>query len=84
MSFASLGLSEALAGAVEAAGYAQPTPVQQRAIPAVLQGRDLMVAAQTGTGKTAGFALPIWSVCSRAAIRTANTAMARNSRACWC
>ena len=59
MSFASLGLSEALAGAVEAAGYAQPTPVQQRAIPAVLQGRDLMVAAQTGTGKTAGFALPI-------------------------
>ncbi|MDX5371700.1 MAG: DEAD/DEAH box helicase [Pseudomonadaceae bacterium] len=59
MSFASLGLSEALAGAVEAAGYAQPTPVQQRAVPAVLQGRDLMVAAQTGTGKTAGFALPI-------------------------
>ena len=59
MSFAFFGLSEALAGAVEAAGYAQPTPVQQRAIPAVLQGRDLMVAAQTGTGKTAGFALPI-------------------------
>ena len=59
MSFASLGLSEALVRAVEAAGYTQPTPVQQRAIPAVLQGRDLMVAAQTGTGKTAGFALPI-------------------------
>ena len=59
MSFASLGLSEALVGAVEAAGYAQPTPVQQRAIPAVLQGRDLMVAAQTGTGKTGGFALPV-------------------------
>jgi len=59
MSFASLGLSEALAGAVEAAGYTQPTPVQQRAIPAVLQGRDLMVAAQTGTGKTGGFALPV-------------------------
>jgi ATP-dependent RNA helicase RhlE len=59
MSFVSLGLSEALANAVEAAGYTQPTPVQQRAIPAVLQGRDLMVAAQTGTGKTAGFALPI-------------------------
>ena len=37
----------------------QPTPVQQRAIPAVLQGRDLMVAAQTGTGKTGGFALPV-------------------------
>ena len=59
MSFASLGLSEALASAVEAAGYTQPTPVQQRAIPAVLQGRDLMVAAQTGTGKTGGFALPV-------------------------
>ncbi len=59
MSFTSLGLSEALANAVEAAGYTQPTPVQQRAIPAVLQGRDLMVAAQTGTGKTGGFALPV-------------------------
>ncbi len=53
MSFASLGLSEALVGAIEAAGYTEPTPVQQRAIPAVLQG------AQTGTGKTGGFALPI-------------------------
>ena len=59
MSFASLGLSEALVRAVEAAGYTEPTPVQLRAIPAVLQGRDLMVAAQTGTGKTGGFALPI-------------------------
>ncbi|MNK83466.1 ATP-dependent RNA helicase RhlE [compost metagenome] len=59
MSFASLGLSEALVRAIEAAGYTEPTPVQQRAIPAVLQGRDLMVAAQTGTGKTGGFALPI-------------------------
>src|SRR5690606_42101515 len=54
MSFVSLGLSAALANAVEAAGYTQPTPVQQRAIPAVLQGRDLMVAAQTATGTTAG------------------------------
>ncbi|WP_263143191.1 DEAD/DEAH box helicase [Pseudomonas sp. RIT-PI-AD] len=62
MSFASLGLSEALARAVEAAGYTQPTPVQQRAIPAVLQGRDLMVAAQTGTGKTGGFALPVLEI----------------------
>ncbi len=59
MSFISLGLSEALARAVEDAGYTNPTPVQQRAIPAVLQGRDLMVAAQTGTGKTGGFALPV-------------------------
>src|SRR5471032_1205934 len=59
MSFASLGLSEALVSAIEAAGYTQPTPVQQRAIPAALQGRDPMAAAQTGTGKTGGFALPI-------------------------
>ncbi|MFT0213410.1 DEAD/DEAH box helicase [Pseudomonas sp. F1_0610] len=59
MSFASLGLSEALVNAVSAAGYTQPTPVQLQAIPAVLKGRDLMVAAQTGTGKTGGFALPI-------------------------
>ena len=59
MSFANLGLSEALVSAVAAAGYTQPTPVQQKAIPAVLNGRDLMVAAQTGTGKTGGFALPV-------------------------
>jgi len=59
MSFASLGLSEALVAAVATLGYDVPTPVQQRAIPALLQGCDLMVAAQTGTGKTAGFALPI-------------------------
>ncbi|MGP5237659.1 DEAD/DEAH box helicase [Pseudomonas helleri] len=59
MSFASLGLSEALVRAIEDAGYTEPTPVQQRAIPAVLQGRDLMVAAQTGTGNTGGFALQI-------------------------
>ncbi|TDQ36466.1 DEAD/DEAH box helicase [Thiopseudomonas denitrificans] len=59
MSFASLGLSQALVTAVHNAGYETPTPVQQQAIPAALQGQDLMVAAQTGTGKTGGFALPI-------------------------
>ncbi len=59
MSFASLGLSQALITAVHKAGYTTPTPVQQQAIPAALQGQDLMVAAQTGTGKTGGFALPI-------------------------
>lgn len=57
--FAKLGLSSALTRAVEAAGYTLPTPVQSRAIPLALLGRDLMVAAQTGTGKTASFALPI-------------------------
>ena len=59
MSFASLGLSDALVRAVAATGYTTPTPVQAQAVPAVLEGRDLMVAAQTGTGKTAGFSLPI-------------------------
>lgn len=59
MSFASLGLSDALMRAIAATGYTTPTPVQLQAIPAVLEGRDLMVAAQTGTGKTAGFSLPI-------------------------
>nr|WP_304641505.1 DEAD/DEAH box helicase [Pseudomonas sp.] len=59
MSFASLGLSDVLVRAVAATGYTNPTPVQTQAIPAVLEKRDLMVAAQTGTGKTAGFALPI-------------------------
>ena len=59
MSFASLGLSDALLRAVTATGYTSPTPVQLQAIPTVLQGRDLMVAAQTGTGKTGGFALPV-------------------------
>ncbi len=59
MSFSSLGLSQALVNAVEAAGYTSPSPVQLLAIPPAVQGRDLMVAAQTGTGKTGGFALPI-------------------------
>ena len=59
MTFAALGLSAPLLGALETLAYEVPTPVQGQAIPAVLAGRDLMAAAQTGTGKTAGFALPI-------------------------
>jgi len=59
MTFASLGLIEPLLRALEALGYQTPTPVQTQAIPPVLAGRDLMAAAQTGTGKTAGFALPL-------------------------
>ena len=59
MTFASLGLSEPLVRAVAELGYTQPTPIQLEAIPAVLSGRDLLAAAQTGTGKTAGFVLPI-------------------------
>lgn len=59
MTFEKLGLSESLLRAVRATGYTTPTPIQARAIPAVLEGRDLMAAAQTGTGKTAGFILPV-------------------------
>ncbi len=59
MSFARLGLIDPLLEALAALDYKTPTPVQVQAIPAVLAGRDLMAAAQTGTGKTAGFALPL-------------------------
>jgi len=59
MTFESLGLSEALVQAVHEKGYDAPTSIQQQAIPAILRGVDLMAAAQTGTGKTAGFTLPI-------------------------
>jgi ATP-dependent RNA helicase RhlE len=57
--FSALGLTEALTRAVADAGYTAPTPIQQQAIPLVLAGRDLMAGAQTGTGKTAAFVLPI-------------------------
>ena len=59
MSFDSLGLAEPLLRAVREQGYETPTPIQAQAIPAVLQGGDLMAGAQTGTGKTAGFTLPL-------------------------
>jgi len=59
MTFDELGLSAPLLRAIEEKGYRQPSPIQAVAIPAVLSGRDLMAAAQTGTGKTAGFTLPI-------------------------
>ena len=59
MTFDELGLSESLLRAVAQKGYTQPSPIQAKAIPLVLAGHDLMAAAQTGTGKTAGFTLPI-------------------------
>ena len=55
--FASLGLSENALDAVKRLGYDEPTPVQEQAIPLVLEGRDLIAAASTGTGKTAAFLL---------------------------
>jgi ATP-dependent RNA helicase RhlE len=59
MSFAELGLSDEIVRAVAEQGYSSPTPIQSQAIPAVLCGGDLLAGAQTGTGKTAGFTLPI-------------------------
>ena len=59
MSFDSLGLSPKVLAAVEAAGYTTPTPIQENAIPCVLERRDVLGIAQTGTGKTAAFTLPI-------------------------
>jgi len=59
MSFHTLGLSSELLRAVSAQGYSEPTPVQQAAIPVILAGKDVMAGAQTGTGKTAGFTLPL-------------------------
>ena len=59
LSFAGLGLSEEIVRAVTERGYTEPTPIQAQAIPVVLSGGDLLAGAQTGTGKTAGFTLPI-------------------------
>ncbi|WP_227728533.1 ATP-dependent RNA helicase RhlE [Yersinia proxima] len=65
MSFDSLGLNADILRAVEEQGYLVPTPIQRQAIPVVLEGRDLMASAQTGTGKTAGFTLPLLQLLSQ-------------------
>ena len=59
MTFKDLGIIEPILRALEAEGYTQPTPIQEQSIPILLQGRDLLGCAQTGTGKTAAFAIPI-------------------------
>jgi ATP-dependent RNA helicase RhlE len=59
MSFEQLGLTAELLRAIREQGYTEPTPIQNKAIPLILQGRDIMAGAQTGTGKTAGFTLPL-------------------------
>ena len=64
MTFFNLGLSKSLLRAVDKTGYTEATPIQQRAIPEILAGRDVMAAAQTGTGKTAGFTLPVLQLLS--------------------
>ena len=74
MSFADLGLIPELQRAVAESGYTDPTPIQQQAIPVILQGLDVMGGAQTGTGKTAGFTLPLIQRLSRHANTSASPA----------
>ncbi|MBP6180596.1 DEAD/DEAH box helicase [Flavobacterium sp.] len=65
MSFNSLDLSDALLKAISKKGYTTPSPIQQKAIPPILEGKDVLASAQTGTGKTAGFTLPILQILSQ-------------------
>lgn len=65
MLFANLGLSADIVRAVSEQGYSQPTPIQKKAIPIVLEGLDVLAGAQTGTGKTAGFTLPMLQILSQ-------------------
>ena len=74
MSFANLGLSDEVLRAVSDAGYTEPTPIQTQAIPVIFMGRDILGCAQTGTGKTAGFTLPMIDILA------AGTAKARMPR----
>lgn len=70
--FDQLGLAKTIVDAVKLAGYTKPSPIQAKAIPAILTGRDLMAAAQTGTGKTAGFTLPMLELLSKGKPARAN------------
>ena len=65
MTFKDLGLSESILRAVDKQGYLSPSPIQQKAIPLILQGKDVLASAQTGTGKTAGFTLPMLNILSQ-------------------
>ncbi|GGY02200.1 DEAD/DEAH box helicase [Paludibacterium paludis] len=75
MTFAELGLSPEILRAIDEQGYSEPTPIQAKAIPLVLTGRDLLAAAQTGTGKTAAFMLPILERLKKFANPSASPAM---------
>lgn len=77
MKFTDLGLLPELLDAIQDQGYTQPSPIQQKAIPEVMEGRDVMAAAQTGTGKTAGFTLPILNHLSTTAKPTGKGSHAR-------
>lgn len=76
MSFESLGLSPLILQAIEEKGYKQPSPIQEQGIPVVLNGKDVMAAAQTGTGKTAAFTLPILSMFENSKPATSNNVKA--------
>src|ERR1700758_1388226 len=82
MSFSNLGLSEKVVSAVAAAGYKAPTPIQEQAIPHVLARRDVLGIAQTGTGKTAAFTLPMLTLleCGRARARMPRTLILEPTR----
>ncbi|MCL4123520.1 UNVERIFIED_CONTAM: hypothetical protein GTU68_054352 [Idotea baltica] len=76
MHFADLGLPKAILKAITQQGYDTPTPIQAQAIPAIFEGKDVMAAAQTGTGKTAGFTLPLLARLSQGQPATGNQARA--------
>jgi ATP-dependent RNA helicase RhlE len=76
MLFTDLGLIDPILKSLEKQGYKTPTPIQEKSIPAILEGRDVMGAAQTGTGKTAAFAIPTLQILSReAALENRNKAI---------
>ena len=78
MSFEKLGLISPLMQAITELGYVKPTPVQQKTIPLILEGKDVMATAQTGTGKTAAYALPLLQLLSQ---KTQKATQAKRIRA---
>ncbi|MDB3869623.1 DEAD/DEAH box helicase, partial [Candidatus Thioglobus sp.] len=72
MGFTKLGLSDSILEAVKNQGYDTPSPIQEKSIPLILEGKDVMAAAQTGTGKTAGFTLPILQILSKGELTKSN------------
>ena len=81
MSFADLGLSDKVQKAVVASGYTTPTPIQEQAIPHVLARQDVLGIAQTGTGKTAAFVLPMLTMLEKGRARARMSCALINARA---
>src|SRR3954466_6721867 len=77
MSFRSLGLDDRIYKAIQDAGYTEPTPIQAAAIPEILAGRDIIGIAQTGTGKTAAFTLPILARLASSRVEPGTRSMTR-------